>query len=64
MEGGADAEGPLRLPNGEPYYWGLDRVNQAALPPDQNSSTAGCYPRRGAGVIVHVTDSGCQPANE
>lgn len=37
--------------------WGVDRVNQAALPLDGNTKTT-CYPRRGAGVTVYVVDSG------
>lgn len=37
--------------------WGLDRINQAALPLDGNTSTA-CYPAHGAGVTVYVVDTG------
>ncbi|KAK1860618.1 hypothetical protein I4F81_003206 [Pyropia yezoensis] len=37
--------------------WGVDRVNQAALPLDGKTSTA-CYPARGAGVTVYVLDTG------
>lgn len=37
--------------------WGLDRINQPALPLDGKFDTA-CYPARGAGVTVYVVDSG------
>lgn len=38
--------------------WGLDRINQAALPLDGQADTSACFPRRGAGVTVYVVDSG------
>lgn len=40
-----------------PVPWGVDRVNQEALPLDGNANTT-CYPSRGAGVTVYVVDSG------
>lgn len=40
-------------------FWGLDRINQYGLPLDGDTSTADCYPSRGAGVTVYVVDSGC-----
>jgi len=45
-------------PAGAVDLWGLDRINQAALPLDGNTSTSGCYPAAGAGVHVFVLDSG------
>jgi len=45
-------------PAGAVDSWGLDRINQAALPLDGNTSTSGCYPAAGAGVHVFVLDSG------
>ncbi|GAB0494441.1 hypothetical protein MMPV_005734, partial [Pyropia vietnamensis] len=40
-------------------FWGLDRINQFALPLDGDKSTTGCYPSRGAGVTAYVIDTGC-----
>lgn len=37
--------------------WGLDRINQEALPLDGSTATR-CYPSRGAGVTVFVLDTG------
>lgn len=57
-DGGADA---LRvpMPKTKVHFWGLDRINQRALPLDCDSSTKGCYPKQGRGVHVFVLDSGC-----
>ncbi|GAB0493050.1 hypothetical protein MMPV_004322 [Pyropia vietnamensis] len=60
----ADAEVPLKGPDGQPYFWGLDRINQAALPLDQNGNTTSCFPRQGQGVTVFVVDGGCTPNHE
>lgn len=43
--------------------WGLDRINQEALPLDNITSMA-CYPARGAGVTVYVLDSGIAAGHE
>jgi len=50
-------------PNGGSGSWGIDRVNQAALPLDGDSSTP-CYPARGRGVTIYVVDSGCAVDHE
>lgn len=42
--------------------WGLDRINQAALPLDGSAHTR-CYPARGAGVTVYVVDTGIHAAH-
>jgi len=52
---GSAAGGPRRA---AAPLWGLDRVNQAALPLDGDASTRGCYPAAGAGVHVFVLDTG------
>lgn len=43
--------------------WGLDRINQAALPLDGNTSTP-CYLARGAEVTVYVIDTGLTTEHE
>ncbi|KAK1860619.1 hypothetical protein I4F81_003207 [Pyropia yezoensis] len=52
-----DAEGGAAALQEGAVPWGLDRVNQAALPLDGNAIKT-CYPSRGAGVTVYVLDSG------
>lgn len=49
---------PIKDGNGNPYFWGLDRINQFGLPLDMNRDTQ-CYPAKGDGVNVFVVDSGC-----
>lgn len=49
---------PITDGNGNPYFWGLDRINQYQLPLDMNRQTQ-CYPVKGDGVDVFVVDSGC-----
>lgn len=43
---------------GKPYFWGLDRINQYALPLDKDRQTQ-CFASKGDGVEVFVVDSGC-----
>ncbi|KAK1859502.1 hypothetical protein I4F81_002097 [Pyropia yezoensis] len=44
-------------------YWGLDRIDQRALPLD-GSYTYDCFPSAGAGVDVFVLDTGCRSTHE
>lgn len=44
-------------------YWGLDRIDQRALPLD-GSYTYDCFPSAGAGVDVFVLDTGCRSSHE
>eukprot|EP00170_Pyropia_yezoensis_P006572 contig_26803_g6593 len=57
-----DREGDLPIPivdgAGKPYFWGLDRINQYALPLDKDRQTQ-CFASKGDGVEVFVVDSGC-----
>lgn len=41
-------------------YWGLDRVDELALPLDGQFNTASCYPKGGAGAEIFVIDTGCR----
>lgn len=41
-------------------FWGLDRVDEAALPLDGQFDTSSCYPQAGAGAEVFVIDTGCR----
>lgn len=49
---------PIADSAGKPYFWGLDRINQYALPLDEDRQTQ-CYGAKGQGVNVFVVDSGC-----
>ncbi|OSX79716.1 hypothetical protein BU14_0072s0074 [Porphyra umbilicalis] len=60
VHGSAAVHSPPAAP---PPLWGLDRVNQAALPLDGDASTRGCYPAAGAGVHVFVLDTGVASAH-
>lgn len=51
------SEGEAPVTQQVSQFWGLDRVNQFALPLD-GSSTTECFPKRGAGVTVYVLDTG------
>ena len=51
---------PVPIPPRQRRFWGLDRINQVALPLDGISSTAACYPLAGDGVHVFVIDTGCR----
>eukprot|EP00168_Porphyra_purpurea_P018313 TRINITY_DN6749_c0_g1_i1.p1 TRINITY_DN6749_c0_g1~~TRINITY_DN6749_c0_g1_i1.p1 ORF type:complete len:379 (+),score=73.90 TRINITY_DN6749_c0_g1_i1:114-1250(+) len=66
VHGGAPLQlAPANLGNiSRPYLWGKDRINQARLPLDRLTSTAGCYPAAGGGVHVFVLDTGCTPTHE
>lgn len=57
-----DAAATAAAPNGS-VPWGLDRMNQAALPLD-GSATTPCYPSRGSGVTVYVLDSDIRADHE
>ena len=50
-------------PNRGSSSWGIDRVNQAALPLDGDSSMP-CYPACGRGVTIYVVDTGCAVDHE
>lgn len=41
-------------------FWGLDRVDESALPLDGQFNTASCYPMAGAGAEIFVVDTGCR----
>lgn len=41
-------------------FWGLDRVDESALPLDGQFNTASCYPKGGAGSEIFVIDTGCR----
>lgn len=41
-------------------FWGLDRVDESALPLDGQFNTASCYPKGGAGAEIFVIDTGCR----
>lgn len=41
-------------------FWGLDRVDESALPLDGQFNTASCYPKSGAGAEIFVIDTGCR----
>eukprot|EP00170_Pyropia_yezoensis_P006715 contig_27368_g6737 len=58
-DGGRRVAAPATARQAGGRFWGLDRINQFALPLDGDVSTAACYPSAGAGVTVWVIDSGC-----
>lgn len=41
-------------------FWGLDRVDEVALPLDGQFNTTSCYPKAGAGAEIFVVDTGCR----
>lgn len=41
-------------------FWGLDRVDESALPLDGQFNTASCYPKSGRGAEIFVIDTGCR----
>ncbi|GAB0490786.1 hypothetical protein MMPV_002024 [Pyropia vietnamensis] len=49
---------PRTRQGGSSKFWGLDRINQFALPLDGVTNTTRCFPRRGKGVTIYVVDSG------
>ena len=61
---GLDGAARQHIPTQRRRPWGLDRVNQAELPLDGDSSTSDCYPKAGRGVHVFVVDSGCNARHE
>jgi len=45
---------------GATSYWGLDRVDEVALPLDGQFNVKSCYPKLGAGAEIFVIDTGCR----
>eukprot|EP00168_Porphyra_purpurea_P001657 TRINITY_DN1198_c0_g2_i3.p1 TRINITY_DN1198_c0_g2~~TRINITY_DN1198_c0_g2_i3.p1 ORF type:complete len:372 (-),score=116.61 TRINITY_DN1198_c0_g2_i3:322-1278(-) len=45
---------------GATSFWGLDRIDEAALPLDGQFNVASCYPKRGGGAEIFVIDTGCR----